>query len=112
MQVWTRLAVGFATTALAIAGLYGTYQLRQEAIDLRAANDRELRLLGAGLATAAADAFRDTQTTDLREIADRMKVGDPSTDVLVFEQVAVVAGLALGTALCLALAARLLPADR
>jgi membrane-associated phospholipid phosphatase len=32
-------------------------------------------------------------------------------DVLLFEQVAIVAALALGTALCLALAARLLPAD-
>jgi signal transduction histidine kinase len=84
MRVWTRLAVGFATTAFVIAGVYGTYQLRQEAIDLRAAADRELRLVGATVATAAADAFRDTQQADVREIADAMKVRDPSLDVLVF----------------------------
>ena len=35
MQVWTKLTVGFAATALVIVGLYGSYQLQEEEADLR-----------------------------------------------------------------------------
>jgi signal transduction histidine kinase len=85
MQVWTRLAVGFAATALAIAGVYGTYQLRQEAIDLRAAAERDLREVGVTVATAAAAAFRDRQLADVQQTVLAMKVADGSLDALVFD---------------------------
>jgi signal transduction histidine kinase len=85
MQVWTKLTLGFAATALVIVGLYGGYQLREEEADLRASAERDLRLIGTTVQVAAGNALRDRQAADVREIVDAVKLHDPSTDVTVFD---------------------------
>ena len=85
MRLWTKLTLGFAVTALLIVGLYGANQLRNEAVDLRAAAERDLRLVGTTVQVAVQNAFRDKQTADVQEIIDVVKLRDPSLDVLVFD---------------------------
>ena len=85
MRLWTKLTLGFAITALLIVALYGANQLRNEAVDLRGAAERDLRLVGTTVQVAVQNAFRDKQNADVREIVDVVKLRDPSLDVLVFD---------------------------
>jgi len=85
MQVWTKLTLGFAATALVIVGLYGGYQLREEEADLRHSAERHLRLIATTVQVAAGNAFRDKQAADVREIVDAVKLREPAVDVLVFD---------------------------
>src|SRR5438034_6395514 len=85
MQVWTKLTLGFAATALVIVGLYGGYQLREEEADLRHSAERHLRLIATTVQVAAGNAFRDKQAADVREIVDAIKLREPSVDVVVFD---------------------------
>ncbi len=85
MRLWTKLTLGFAVTALLIVALYGANQLRNEAVDLRGASQRDLRLVGTTVQVAVQNAFRDKQTADVQEIIDVVKLRDPSLDVLVFD---------------------------
>jgi two-component system, NtrC family, sensor histidine kinase HydH len=85
MRLWTKLTLGFAVTALLIVALYGANQLRNEAVDLRGAAERDLRLVGTTVQVGVQNAFRDKQTADVQEIIDVVKLRDPSLDVLVFD---------------------------
>jgi two-component system, NtrC family, sensor histidine kinase HydH len=85
MRLWTKLTLGLAVTALLIVGLYGANQLRNEAVDLRAAAERDLRLVGTTVQVAVQNAVRDKQTADVQEIIDVVKLRDSSLDVLVFD---------------------------
>lgn len=85
MQVWTKLTLGFALTAVVIVGAYGASQLRQEERDLRAAAERDLRLIGTALQVALGHAFRDQQAVEVRELIDAVTLRDPSVEVLVFD---------------------------
>lgn len=85
VQVWTKLALGFALTGTLIIGGYGIRQLRQEEMDLRAAAERDLRLLGAAVDVAVGNALRDKQQADMQEIVTAVKLRDPSTDVVLFD---------------------------
>ena len=89
MQVWTKLTLGFAATALVIVGLYGGYQLREEEADLRHSAERHLRLIATTVQVAAGNAFRDKQAADVREIVDAIKLREPSVDVVVFDAEAI-----------------------
>ena len=85
VQVWTKLALGFAATGTLIIGAYGVRQLHQEDMDLRGAAERDLRLLGAAVDVAIGNALRDKQQADLEETVAAVKLRDPSTDVVLFD---------------------------
>jgi len=85
VQVWTKLAIGFAATALAIIGPFSWYQLWDEEADLRAIAVRDLRLIGTAVEVAAANALRDGQSADVSEIVQAVQARDPSVDVIVFD---------------------------
>lgn len=83
MQVWTKLTLGFAATAIAIVGLYGLYQLRHEAADLRQAAVRDVRLIGTAVRVATENALRDRQDADVREIVEALELRDSAVDLMV-----------------------------
>jgi signal transduction histidine kinase len=85
MQVWTKLAIGFMTTAIVIVSVYGGYQLLKEQADLRAAAEHDIRLTGTAVQVAVGNALRDRQPADVRDIIAAVKLRDASLDVLVFD---------------------------
>ena len=85
MQIWTKLTLGFALTAITVVGAYGAYQLAQERLDLRRAAEGDLRLVGAALQAALANSLGNKATADVREILDVVKRRDPSVDVLLLD---------------------------
>jgi len=85
VRVWTKLTLGFAATATVIVGVYGSFQLRQEADDLRSAAERDLRVTGTAVQVGVVHALRDGHTGDVRAVIDAVRLRDASLDVLVFD---------------------------
>jgi len=86
VRVWTKLTLGFAATATVIVGVYGSFQLRQEADDLRSAAERDLRVTGTAVQVGVVHALRDGHTGDVRAVIDAVRLRDASLDVLVFDE--------------------------
>ena len=85
MRVSTKMTLGISATCLVIMGLHGYNQLRTEDHDLRAAVEREIRLLGDAIRVAVENSLRDGQIQDIQSLLDATDRIDPTVDILYFD---------------------------
>lgn len=85
MRISTKLVIGLSLVSTSILGTYGYWQYRQEEKDLRAAAERDFRVLSTAVVVAVENSVRDRQTADIREILDSLEVREPEIDVFVVD---------------------------
>lgn len=85
MSIATRLTLALTAAAIVLFGAVGSWQLRAEESDLRAAVDRDIRLLGRALQVAFENALRDRQSEDVEETLRELERLDPEVDVFVYD---------------------------
>ena len=85
MRVSTKLTLALSATCLLIMGLHGYRQLRDEDHDLRAAVERDVRLLGNTMRVEVENSLRDRQIEDIQGLLAATDRIDPTTDVVFFD---------------------------
>lgn len=85
VRLTTQLALALTVTSSAILTGYGAWEFRQEEIDLRAATEHDVKLLGTAVQIAIENALRDGQSADVSEVLDSLELKDATIDVFVFD---------------------------
>jgi signal transduction histidine kinase len=86
MSVIYKLTFSLFVLTLVVFGIYGTYQLRTEAQDLRNDVEKETRLLAHSLLVSVENALRDRQMEDVQELLQQIEHFKPSIDVRIYIQ--------------------------
>lgn len=86
MSIIYKLTLSLFALSLLVFGIYGTYQLRTEAQDLRDDVEQETRLLTYSLLISVGNALRDRQTEDVQELLQQIERLKPSIDVRIYIQ--------------------------
>jgi len=86
MSIIYKLTLSLFALSLLVFGIYGTYQLRTEAQDLRDDVEQETRLLAYSLLVSVENALRDRQTEDVQELLQQIERLKPSIDVRIYIQ--------------------------
>ncbi|MDD4904656.1 MAG: ATP-binding protein [Methylobacter tundripaludum] len=86
MSIIYKLTLSLFALSLLVFGIYGTYQLRTEAQDLRDDVEKETRLLAYSLLVSVENALRDRQTEDVQELLQQIERLKPSIDVRIYIQ--------------------------
>jgi len=84
MSVIYKLTFSLFALSLLVFGIYGTYQLRTEAENLRDDVEQETRLLAHSLLVSIENALRDQQPEDVQELLQQIERLRPSVDVRVY----------------------------
>ncbi|MGZ8158200.1 MAG: ATP-binding protein [Methylobacter sp.] len=86
MSIIYKLTLSLFALSLLVFGIYGTYQLRTEAQDLRDDVEQETRLLAHSLLVSVENALRDGQAEDVQELLQQIERFKPSIDVRIYIQ--------------------------
>jgi len=86
MSVIYKLTFSLFALTLIVFGIYGTYQLRTEAQDLRDDVEKETRLLAHSLLVSVENAIRDQQMEDVQKLLQQLERLKPSIDVRIYIQ--------------------------
>lgn len=86
MRLITRFATSTAATGLLLFGAYGVWLVKQEREDLRSSVEREVLFLFTSVQTAAENALRDAQVSDVREVTLRLDSVDTEVDLYVLDR--------------------------
>jgi signal transduction histidine kinase len=85
LSISTRLTLVVSIAAVVVFSAVGSWQLRAEERDLRAAVAHDMRLLGRSLQVAFENALRDAQAEDVQETLRALERIDPQVDVFVYD---------------------------
>lgn len=80
-----KLTLALSVTALVVFAAIGAWQVDSEEDDLRAAAERDVRLLGSSLQVAFENALRDRQGEDVEETLRELERSEPGVDVFVYD---------------------------
>lgn len=86
MSVIYKLTFSLFALTLIVFGIYGNYQLRTEARDLRDDVEKETRLLAHSLLVSVENAIRDQQMEDVQKLLQQLERLKPSIDVRIYIQ--------------------------
>lgn len=82
----SKLTLALSAVALVVFASVGAWQLDAESRDLRAALERDVRLLGRSLEVAFENALRDRQGEDVEETLRELERIDPVVDIFVYAE--------------------------
>src|SRR5215813_8806404 len=79
-----RITLTLATTGLVLFGTYSVHRLVIEKMNLLAATQHEVQMLGRSLQVAVENALRDSQGEDIQETLVKIEALEPTVDILVY----------------------------